>query len=57
MLIGTEHGSRWGEGLKRAGIRGAVIGRATEGNDRVILNGEERRFLEPSKTDELFRVV
>lgn len=57
MLIGTDHGSQLVEALKRTGIHASVIGRATEGNDRVILNGEERRFLEPSKTDELFRVV
>ncbi len=55
MLIGTHHGSRLVEELKRAGIHSAVVGYATEGNDRVVVNGEERRFLEPPKTDELFR--
>lgn len=57
MLIGTDHGSRLVEELQRAGIPGAVIGYATEGNDRVVCNGEERRFLEPPKTDELFRAL
>lgn len=57
MLIGTDHGSQLVEALKRAGIHGAVVGRATKGNDRVIINGEERRFLEPPKTDELFRAM
>lgn len=57
MLIGTDHGSQLVEAFKRAGIHSAVIGRATEGNDRVIINGEEKRFLEPPKTDELFRVL
>ena len=55
MLIGTDHGSRLVEELKKAGIHSAVVGYATTGNDRVIGNGEERRFLEPPKTDELFR--
>lgn len=55
MLIGTDHGSRLVEELKKAGIHSAVVGYATMGNDRVIVNGEERRFLEPPKTDELFR--
>ena len=55
MLIGTEHGSRLVTELGRAGIHSAVVGYATEGNDRVIINGEERRFLEPPKADELFR--
>lgn len=56
MLIGTEHGSRLVEELHKAGIHSAVVGYATEGNDRVILNGEEKRFLEPPKTDELFHI-
>lgn len=55
MLIGTDHGSRLVEELRRAGIHSAVVGYATEGNDRVVVNGEERRFLEPPRTDELFR--
>lgn len=57
MLIGTEHGSRLAEELKKAGIHSAVVGFATEGNDRVIKNGDEIRFLEPPKTDELFRAL
>lgn len=57
MLIGTSHGSLLVEKLRQAGIHSAVIGYATEGNDRVICNGEERRFLEPPKTDELFRAL
>lgn len=57
MLIGTPHGSRLTEELRRAGIHSVVVGCATEGNDRVILNGGERRFLEPPRMDELFRVL
>ncbi len=55
MLIGTDHGSLLVEKLQGAGIHSAVVGYATEGNDRVIVNGDEQRFLEPPKTDELFR--
>lgn len=57
MLIGTEHGNQLVEILRQAGIHAAVVGYTTESNDRVIVNGEERRFLEPPKTDELFRVL
>ncbi len=57
MLIGTEHGSQLVEALRQAGIHSAVVGRATAGNDRVILNGDEKRFLEPPKPDELFRAL
>lgn len=55
MLIGTSHGQELVDKLGLAGIPAAVVGYATEGNDRVIINGEERRYLEPPKTDELFR--
>lgn len=57
MLIGTDHGSQLVDALECAGIHAAVVGRATAGNDRIIRNGEERRFLEPPKTDELFRAL
>lgn len=56
MLIGTKKGAQLVEALKQEGIHSAVIGRATEGNDRVIISGEERRFLEPPKVDELYKV-
>ena len=56
MLMAAADGNHLVRELKKAGIPAAVIGKATEGNDRVLLNGEERRFLEPPKTDELYRV-
>ena len=42
--------------LKKSGIPAAVIGRATDSNDRVITNGEEIRFLEPAGSDELYKI-
>lgn len=57
MLIGTDHGSRLVEALRERGIHSAVVGYATEGNDRIIRNGDERRFLEPPRADELYRVL
>lgn len=57
MLIGTKKGAQLVDALEKAGIHGTVIGRATTGNDRVIINGEERRFLEPPKVDELYKVL
>lgn len=38
--------------LKEAGILAAVIGRITDSNDRILINGEETRFLEPNRVDE-----
>ncbi len=57
MLIITNHANHLVDSLKAEGIVAAVIGRITEGNDRVILNEEERRFLEPPKSDELYKVI
>ena len=38
--------------LKEAGIPAAVIGRITDSNDRILINEEETRFLEPNRVDE-----
>ena len=56
MLIAADNGYDLVRELERQGIHSAVIGKATEGNDRVVINQDERRFLEPPKTDELYRV-
>lgn len=57
MLMAAEDGNKLVLDLKKAGIEAVVIGKATADNDRVLLNGEERRFLEPPKTDELYKVI
>ena len=57
LLIVTDHGNLLVDSLKEAGIPAAVIGRIKEGNDRIIINGEERRYLEPPKADELYKVM
>lgn len=54
MLMASPDGNTLLCELEKAGIHAAVIGKATTGNDRVLLNEEERRFLEPPKTDELY---
>ena len=56
MLIGTPHGNLLVDNLKKAGISAAVIGRATETNDRIIINGDETRFLEPAGSDHLYKI-
>ena len=56
MLIAADRGHDLVRGLEKAGIHAAVIGKATAGNDRVVLNGEERSFLERPRTDELYKI-
>lgn len=55
LLILTENGGELVRALETAGVPAAVIGRTTQGNDRIIRHGEESRFLEPANGDEIFR--
>lgn len=57
MLIITDKGNQLVDSLKAEGIPAAVIGSIKEGNDRIIINEDERRFLEPPKADELYKVI
>lgn len=57
MLMITDKANLLVDRLKAEGIPAAVIGRITEGNDRIIINEDERRFLEPPKSDELYKVM
>lgn len=44
--------------LKDAGIPACVIGRTDSGNDRVVINGDEKRFVEPARgREELIKTV
>ena len=57
MLMAAPDGNQLVRNLEKAGIAATVVGKATEGNDRILLNEEERRFLEPPKADELYKVI
>lgn len=57
MLMAAKDGNMLVRNLEKAGIPAAVIGKAVEGKDRVILNGDEKRFLEQPKVDELYRAL
>lgn len=57
MLMAAADGNGLVRALEAEGIHAVCIGKVRQGNDRVIVSGEERRFLEPPKTDELYRVV
>lgn len=57
MLMAASDGNMLVRELEKQGIHAAVVGKAVTGNDRVLINEDERRFLEPPKTDELYKVV
>ena len=46
MLIVTADGAGLVKVLEEKGIDAAVIGKMTQGNDKVVVHHEERRFLE-----------
>lgn len=56
MLIATEDGNKLVAELKKENIPATVVGKATASNDRVLINGENRRFLERPKTDEIRKI-
>ena len=57
MLIGTSKGNLLVETLEEAGIHATVIGCVTEGADRIVRNGDEKRYLEPRNTDEIYKAL
>ena len=42
--------------LEDEGIPAAIIGSTNGGNDRIIANQEETRYLEPAKPDEIYKI-
>lgn len=56
LLIAALDGNSLVMELEKAGIPAVVIGKATSGNDRVLINADERRFLETTQTDELVSI-
>ena len=56
LLVGTAHGEALVSYLGAQGIPASVIGRVTDGNDRVIRNGSEQRYLDRPKPDEWYRI-
>lgn len=57
MLIICDNANLLVDRLQEEGIAACAIGRIVEGNDRLIINGEEQRYLEPPRMDELYKVM
>ncbi len=56
LLITARNGHDLVRILEKENIPAAVIGKVTDSHDRIVVNGEERRFLEPSKSDGVYKV-
>lgn len=57
LLLTTDKGMDLVALLKEQGVAAAVIGKTIEGNDRILMNEDEKRFLEPAREDELYKVL
>lgn len=57
LLMTTEDGTGLVMALGKAGIPAVIVGKTTAGNDKVLLHEDEKRFLEPPKTDQLYELI
>lgn len=57
LLMTSEDGNGLVMALEKEGIPAVIVGKTTGGNDRVLFSEEERRFLEPPKTDQLYKLI
>lgn len=57
LLMAAEDGNALVRELEKARISAVVIGKATDNNDRVLINEDERRFLETTQTDEIYKAL
>ena len=56
LLMTTGDGNGLVAALQKENIPAVVVGKITDSNDRVLFNGEEKRLLEPPKTDALYKI-
>ena len=56
MLMVTDKGEELADALMKEGIKASVIGRLAEGNDKIICNGEEIRYVDRPAPDEIKKI-
>lgn len=57
LLMAADHGQKVLTELAAAGIPAVIIGHLTDDNDRVVLNEEEVRYLEPFRQDSISNII
>lgn len=57
LLAVSEDGIGLVRELEKAGIPACVVGRTTNGNDRIVRNGEDIQYLTRPQTDELYKIM
>lgn len=56
LIMTAQDGEKLVVELTRAGIPAVIVGKTTDSNDRVLYNGEEKRFLDMPKTDQIYHI-
>lgn len=54
LIMTAQDGEKLVEDLAEAGIPAVTVGKTTDSNDRILYNGEEKRFLDMPKTDQMY---
>lgn len=57
LLMTSDNGENLVQALEAAQIPATVIGTITDNNDRVVINEDEKRFLERPKADEITKMM
>ncbi len=55
-LVVTPEPERMVTNLKQMGISARMIGQTTVFNDKIVMNGDEVRYLEPPKGDDIYKI-
>lgn len=55
LIMLTENGKTLVKKLEEAGISATVIGSTNSSNDKIVMNEEETRYLEPPVPDEIYK--
>ena len=56
LIMMADNGKDLVSALKREGIPAVIVGRTTDGNDRVIYNEDEKRYLDKPKADQIYNI-
>ena len=56
LIMTTDHGEALVAALERENIPAVVVGRTTGGNDRVLYNEDEKRYLDRPQADQIYCV-
>ena len=57
LVMTAEDGPGLVAALKERQIPAVIVGKVTDSNDRLLLNGDEVRYMDRPKTDELYRIL